>query len=313
MYEGTTSGNRIGQVTEKKITGRVDRPLQRIREFRNRREPGIAVSVDLMSTGVDIPDLEVIVFLRPVQSRILFEQMLGRGTRLGEKYPDKSHFTVFDCFAGTLLRRFQQATAITASLPVGPSRTIAEIIEDIWNNRDRAYNTRCLVKRLQRIDKEMSGEARNLFRPFMPDGDVAVFARALPDRLAHDFTATMALLRDPRLLDLLVNYPRPPRPFLVADETTDTVTTETFLREAGGYLVKPGDYLAQFATFVRENPERIAAIGIREHLVANLSVDRDDFAVSPVLERAGGWTAADRAFNGDLAHLLREMNEAVAA
>ena len=38
-----------------------------------------------MSTGVDIPDLEFIVFLRPVKSRILFEQMLGRGTRLGEK------------------------------------------------------------------------------------------------------------------------------------------------------------------------------------------------------------------------------------
>src|SRR5216684_3799720 len=49
-----------------KITGRVDRPLQRIREFRNRPSPGIAVSVDLLSTGVDIPDLEFIVFLRPV-------------------------------------------------------------------------------------------------------------------------------------------------------------------------------------------------------------------------------------------------------
>ena len=84
-----------------KITGRVDRPLQRIREFRNRPEPGIVVSVDMLTTGVDIPDLEYIVFLRPVKSRILFEQMLGRGTRKGEKYPDKSHFTVFDCFDGT--------------------------------------------------------------------------------------------------------------------------------------------------------------------------------------------------------------------
>src|SRR5712692_7524186 len=59
-----------------KITGRVDRPLQRIREFRNRPEPGIVVSVDMLTTGVDIPDLEFIVFLRPIKSRILFEQML---------------------------------------------------------------------------------------------------------------------------------------------------------------------------------------------------------------------------------------------
>jgi type I site-specific restriction endonuclease len=64
----------------------VDRPLQRIREFRNRPNPGIVVSVDMLTTGVDIPDLEFIVFLRPAKSRILFEQMLGRGTRKVEKY-----------------------------------------------------------------------------------------------------------------------------------------------------------------------------------------------------------------------------------
>src|SRR5206468_1667250 len=87
-----------------KITGTTtDRPLQRIREFRNRPNPAVVVSVDMLTTGVDIPDLEFIVFLRPVKSRILFEQMLGRGTRKGEKFPDKSHFVVFDCFDGTLL------------------------------------------------------------------------------------------------------------------------------------------------------------------------------------------------------------------
>ena len=55
----------------KKITGNpnVDRPLQRIREFRNRPNPKIVVSVDMLSTGVDIPALEYIVFLRPVKSR----------------------------------------------------------------------------------------------------------------------------------------------------------------------------------------------------------------------------------------------------
>jgi type I restriction enzyme R subunit len=62
----------------------------------------VVVTVDSL-TGVDIPDLEFIVFLRPVKSRILFTQMLGRGTRKSDNLPDKSHFTVFDCFDGTLL------------------------------------------------------------------------------------------------------------------------------------------------------------------------------------------------------------------
>src|SRR5207249_2801982 len=102
----------------------VDKPLQRIREFRNRNIPGIVVTVDMLSTGVDIPDLEFIVFLRPVKSRILFEQMLGRGTRRGERYPDKSHFTVFDCFDGTLLQYFRDASAFTEEPPDKPSKSI---------------------------------------------------------------------------------------------------------------------------------------------------------------------------------------------
>jgi type I restriction enzyme, R subunit len=115
-----------GDAFVEKITGRVDRPLQKIREFRNRPHPGVVVTVDLLTTGVDIPDLEYIVFLRPVRSRILFEQMIGRGTRKGEKYPDKDHFTVFDCFDGTLLAYFKNSTGITKEEPVKPTRTVKE-------------------------------------------------------------------------------------------------------------------------------------------------------------------------------------------
>ena len=121
--------------------------------------------MDLLTTGVDIPDLEFIVFLRPVKSRILFEQMLGRGTRKGEQHPDKSHFTVFDCFDGTLLEYFTNATGDHrgAARQADAARS-EQLIEDIWSNRDRDYNVGCLVKRLQRIDKEMSGEARDAVR-----------------------------------------------------------------------------------------------------------------------------------------------------
>jgi len=207
-----------------KITGSptVDRPLQRIREFRNRPQPSIVVTVDMLSTGGDIPDLEYVVFLRPVKSRILFEQMLGRGTRKGERYPDKSHFVVVDCFDGTLLEYFKQITGITAEPPTPPTRTIVEIIEAIWQNKDREYNTRCLVKRLQRIDKEMSSTARDAFTRYVPDGDVARFAKTLPGRLQEHFTDVMALLRDPLFQDLLVNYERKPKVFFIAVGVEDS-------------------------------------------------------------------------------------------
>jgi len=388
-----------------KITGRVDRPLQRIREFRNRPNPGIVVTVDMLSTGVDIPDLEFIVMLRPVKSRILFEQMLGRGTRKGERFPDKSHFTVFDCFDGTLLEYFRQSTAITAEPPDKPGRSISEIIEDIWANRDRQYNIRCLVKRLQRIDKEMAAEARDQFARFIPDGDMARFARDLPARFSADFTGVMKLLRDKAFQELIQTYPRKPRVFYVAYATEDKVESDWMIRGGAGEEYRPEDYIKAFAHFVHENAAHVEAIRIlldrprqwstdalielrkalasapegftveklqrvhdvryhkalvdlismvkhaareqeplltadervdraltrittgrkltpgqqlwldriREHLIANLTIDRGDFDALPIFARDGGWAVADRTFDGKLNDIITTINEAIAA
>jgi type I restriction enzyme, R subunit len=251
-----------GEAFVEKITGRVDRPLQKIREFRNRPNPGIAITVDLLTTGVDIPDLEFLVFMRPVKSRILFEQMVGRGTRKGEKHPDKDHFTVFDCFDGTLLAYFRNATGITAEALVAPTRTIHEIVEDIWANKDRDYNIGCLVKRFQRIDKAMSGEARQLFAAFVSDGDLAKYARGLPKALRSDFMDAMKLLRLDDFQNLLVTYPRPSRTFMRAYEQTDAVTSTLMLRDANGNEYKPIDYLRAFADYVKQNEAHIEAVRI---------------------------------------------------
>lgn len=247
-----------------KITGSptVDRPLQRIREFRNRPAPGIVVTVDMLTTGVDIPDLEYIVFLRPVKSRILFTQMMGRGTRKGEKFTDKSHFVVFDCFDGTLLEYFKNTTDIAEDPPTGNVRTIGEIIDDIWVNRDRDYNIRCLTKRLQRIDKEMSAEAREQFAAFIPNGDMAAFAAELPKRIKQDFTGTLAILRSLTFQDLLVTYPRRPRTFITAAGVKDEVSSEWLVRGANGKEYKPADYLVAFSEFVRTHQADIEAIAV---------------------------------------------------
>lgn len=395
-----------GESFVRKITGRVDRPLQQIREFRNRKQPGVVVSVDMLSTGVDIPDLEFIVFLRTVKSRILFEQMLGRGTRKGEHHPDKSHFVVFDCFDGTLLEYFRKSTGLTAEPPDKPARTIRQIIDAIWSNRDRDYNIRCLVKRLQRIEKEMDASAREDFTAFgISDGDVGTYARALPRRLRDDFVEVMKLLRKEEFQDLLVNYTRRKKVFLRAIEHEDTVSSEYLIRDGKGNEHKPEDYLVAFARFVEENTSKIDAIGIlldhprdwntsaltelkdklataperftvenlqrahelhynkalveiismvkhaadeaqplltaeqrihrafdkltadktftnnqqkwldriRDHLIANLSIDQDDFQLMPVFEQAGGWLQANRVFDGKLLGLLTELNAAIAA
>ena len=154
-----------GEAFVGKITGRSDRPLQKIREFRNRPNPKVVVTVDLLTTGVDIPNLEFLVFLRPVKSRILFEQMLGRGTRRSpDLVPGKDHFVVFDCFDGTLFEYFRSTTGMTVEPPEGDGKPVEQIVEEIWQNTDREYNTRRLVRRLQRIDKNMGRRRAGPFR-----------------------------------------------------------------------------------------------------------------------------------------------------
>jgi len=64
------------------------------------KEPHIAVSVDMMDTGIDVPEIVNLVFFKRVRSKTKFWQMIGRGTRLcpnlfGEGQ-DKTHFLIFD-------------------------------------------------------------------------------------------------------------------------------------------------------------------------------------------------------------------------
>lgn len=60
----------------------------------------IAISVDMLDTGIDVPEIVNLVFARPVKSPVKFWQMIGRGTRLCKDLfgpgKDKTHFQVFD-------------------------------------------------------------------------------------------------------------------------------------------------------------------------------------------------------------------------
>ena len=239
-----------------KITGKVDRPLQCIREFRNRPEPKIAVTVDMLSTGVDIPNLEFVVFMRPVKSRILWEQMLGRGTRLCKDI-NKTHFKIFDCFGGSLIEYFAGASGFQIEQVRRQRVSLKKAIANIANNIERDRYVRFLGKRLHRIHRGMSQEARQMFAEYIPGGDLGELARSLPDLMENDFANTLSLLQNPPFQELLENYPRAKQPFLVAYGVEDRVSSEEVIQGK-----KPEDYLDSFARFIRKNGDRIEAIRI---------------------------------------------------
>ncbi|MCQ8104208.1 type I restriction-modification system endonuclease [Methylomonas sp. SURF-2] len=88
-------GDEYNEAAVKKITGQSDKVGQLIRQYKNERYPSIAITVDLLTTGIDVPKICHLVFFRRVRSRILYEQMLGRATRRCDEI-GKTVFKIYD-------------------------------------------------------------------------------------------------------------------------------------------------------------------------------------------------------------------------
>ncbi len=86
--------------------------------------PHIAISVDMLDTGIDVPEIVNLVFFKPIYSKIKFWQMIGRGTRLcPDLYgpeDDKRDFRVFDfCFNFDFFNENPDGIETSGGLPLG--------------------------------------------------------------------------------------------------------------------------------------------------------------------------------------------------
>lgn len=117
-----------------KITGDADKNAQKVQSmivrFNKERLPNIVVTVDLLTTGVDIPSICNIVFLRKVKSRILYEQMKGRATRLCPAV-DKTSFRIFDCVD---IYRSLESVDTMRPVVVRPQVALQTLVNEITNS-----------------------------------------------------------------------------------------------------------------------------------------------------------------------------------
>lgn len=121
----------------KKITGASDKVGQLIRCYKNERFPTIAITVDLLTTGIDVPKICHLVFLRRVKSRILFEQMIGRATRRCDEI-GKTVFKVYDPV--DLFASLQEVNTMKP-LVKKPNVTIDQLIEELLTSSPSSANT----------------------------------------------------------------------------------------------------------------------------------------------------------------------------
>ena len=108
----------------------------------------------------------------------------------------------------------------------------------------------------------MSGETLEDFSHYIPLGDLGRFAQNLSENIDTNFAETINTLKDKGFQNLLVNYQRKQKPFFVAYEAQDKVTSSYVFRSADGSEIKPEDYITAFEKFVKKNPDKIEAIRI---------------------------------------------------
>src|SRR5262249_19472389 len=124
--------------------------------------PKIAVTVDLLTTGIDIPKITNLVFVRRVNSRILYDQMIGRATRL---CPDigKETYRIFD--AVDLYSHLQNLTQMRPVV-ADPKLTLTQLLEElvrVENEEHRANVRDQIVVRMSRRLKNLPSEVRAKF------------------------------------------------------------------------------------------------------------------------------------------------------
>ncbi len=132
-----------------KITGNADQPSKLVERFKKNKFPNIAVTVDLLTTGIDVPKICNLVFMRKVRSRVLFEQMLGRATRL---CPDigKTEFRIYDAvdIFATL-----QAVNTMQPIVVRPNISIDQLIRELSDPRLMQKAKACAVLSIDEVQR----------------------------------------------------------------------------------------------------------------------------------------------------------------
>lgn len=236
-----------------KITGSVDRPLDRIKAFKNDPRPKYVVTVDLLTTGIDVPAITNLVFVRRVNSRILYDQMIGRATRRCDEI-GKEYFRIFD--AVDIYANLQDVTDMRPVV-VDPALSFATLVGDLERastDEDRNFVRDQIVVKLRQRIKHIEGERREALEAVL--GPLA----ALPDRLKGALAAdTLSLFRQHPSLAAVLDAASPVRPrdgVYISEHTDELVSVE----DNYGGRASPADYIESFETFVRANMNAAPAL-----------------------------------------------------
>ena len=269
-----------------KITGSVGggnkkKVQEAINHFKNERFPSMVVTVDLLTTGIDVPSITTLVFMRRIKSRILFEQMLGRATRLCPEI-HKTHFEIYDAVGV-----YDSLEEVNNMKPVvtNPTTTFSEMLKELQLTEDEKqiqFQINQIVAKLQRRKRNVTPKALEHFIELTGGKDPTQVAEELNHFNPED--AKKRVLEYQEAFRILQEQASTRRDPLVISSEEDALLSHD---RGFGKGTRPEDYLDSFADFIKNNRNKIAALEIvctkpkdltRESLkTLRLTLDREGF------------------------------------
>ena len=269
-----------------KITGSVGggnkkKVEEAIKRFKNERYPSVVVTVDLLTTGIDVPEITTLVFMRRVKSRILFEQMLGRATRLCPAI-HKTHFEIYDPVGV-----YESLEDVNTMKPVvaNPAASFTQLLEGLevlQDERQVKNQINQIVAKLQRRKRNMDSRTMEHFISMTGGKDPTQFIAELQNSKPEEAKKQLLACKD--VFEMLQQTrPNGGRKLVISDQE-DELLSHT---RGYGSSDRPEDYLDAFANYVKTNLNEVAALNIvctrpkeltRESLKSlRLTLDREGF------------------------------------
>ncbi|MCI9517313.1 MAG: type I restriction-modification system endonuclease [Lachnospiraceae bacterium] len=242
-----------------KITGSIEngnkkKILEKIRHFKNEAKPSIVVTVDLLTTGIDVREITRLVFLRRIKSRILYEQMLGRATRTCDEI-SKDHFEIYDAVG-----LYEALEPVSSMKPVAVNPTIA--FEDLINGlqklgteEQKRSQIAVLAAKLQRRKRKMTDVQKD---HFVALAGVTVEEFLEKVKQVEPSEAVKYIQERKAAFEAFHFYQHMPGKKVIS-EHKDALYSHT---RGYGNAEKPEDYLEEFRNFVLTNKNEIAALTI---------------------------------------------------
>ncbi len=238
-----------------KLTGSVDDVQAKIRSFRNDTLPKIAVTVDLLTTGIDVPKICNLVFLRRVNSRILYEQMLGRATRRCEEI-GKTVFKIYDAVG--IYEKMQEVSDMKPVV-VNPAIPLGQLFDELRQVADpehqKIIRDQLVIKLRQRLSR-MGDRAKEQYEANIGETPETTFNKLRNSPLE----SIVAWVKEqPQLGQSWEWHPEYEGTWIPISEHHDEVL---FVKRGYGKGKKPEDFLDGFMDYVQNHVNKIAALTV---------------------------------------------------